>query len=47
MNALTVSIALGEITQFKIVPVSFLALSSFQAISISGRAFSIKLLVNL
>jgi hypothetical protein len=47
MNALTVSIAVGEITQFKIVPISFFALASFQAISTSGKAFLIKLLVNL
>jgi hypothetical protein len=37
MNAL--SIALGEITPFKIAPVSFCALASFQAISTSGKGF--------
>jgi hypothetical protein len=47
MNAVTVSIALGEITPFKIASVSFCALTSFQAIYTTGKAFLIKLLVNL
>jgi hypothetical protein len=45
MNAL--SIALEEITPFKIAPVSLCVLASFQAISTSGKAFLIKLLVTL
>jgi hypothetical protein len=43
MNAL--SIALGEITPFKIAPISFSPLTRFQAIYTSGKAFLIKLLV--
>jgi hypothetical protein len=41
------STALVEITPFKIAPISFCALTSFQAISTSGKAFLIILLVSL